>query len=105
MEFESSHGRRLSVDEFNTDQFLAHALRQARERGFDKVMIVDANLRLEETNALGEILDHIDNPVEQQLSRSASNEGRRPFVPRQLGYEDASGRLPRFAAAKLETVG
>src|SRR5712691_2930492 len=104
MEFLSSHGRKLTIEEFNTDRFLAHARSQARDRGLDKITIVDSILHLEESNALSEILDHIYNPVERQLSRSASNKGRRPFVPRALNYEDAGGRLQRFGAAKLEQV-
>ncbi len=40
----SSKGHALKVDEFNTTTFLAHARRQADERGFDDFRIASMSI-------------------------------------------------------------
>ena len=102
MEFPSHGARPLTVEEFDTTRHLAHAARQARERGLDKITIVDCDLHHDETTSFRDIVGHIDSTVERQLARSATNEGRRPMIPRNIGYEDLGGRMQRFAARKLE---
>jgi predicted TIM-barrel fold metal-dependent hydrolase len=102
MEFPSSGTRALTVEEFDTTRHLAHAAKQARERGLDKITVVDADIHHDETGSFRDIVGHIDSTVERQLARSGTNEGRRPMIPRNIGYEDAGGRIQRFAARKLE---
>jgi predicted TIM-barrel fold metal-dependent hydrolase len=102
MEFPSSGTNVLTVEAFDTTQHLAHAAKQARERGFDKLTIVDADTHHEEGNSTRDMLQYIDSPVERFLTRAVSNDGRRPMVPRVISYEDTGGRLQRFAARKLE---
>jgi predicted TIM-barrel fold metal-dependent hydrolase len=102
MEFPSSGTRALTVDEFDTTRHLAHAAKQARERGLDKITVVDVDIHHDETGSFRDIVGHIDSTVERQLARSGTNEGRRPMIPRNIGYEDAGGRVQRFAARKLE---
>src|SRR5712691_7985873 len=102
MEFPSSGTNVLTVEAFDTTQHLAHAAKQARERGFDKLTIVDADTHHEEGNSTRDMLQYIDSPVERLLARAGSNDGRRPMVPRVISYEDTGGRLQRFAARKLE---
>jgi predicted TIM-barrel fold metal-dependent hydrolase len=102
MKFPSSGTHALTVEAFDTLQHLAHATRQARERGLDKITIVDADTHHDEGGSFRRIIDYIDSPVERHLARNASNEGRRPPVPLNISYQDQSGRLQRFAARKLE---
>jgi hypothetical protein len=102
MEFPSSGANPLTIEEFDTTRHLAHAAKQARERGFDKITIVDVDLHHDETGSFRDIVGRIDSTVERQLARSGTNEGRRPLIPRNISYEDTGGRLQRFAARKLE---
>jgi uncharacterized protein len=102
MEFPSSGTNRLTVEEFDTTRHLAHATKQARERGFDRITIVDADTHHDEGGSPRAILKYIDSPVGRHIARATSGEGRRPMVPRAITYEDNGGRLQRFAARKLE---
>jgi uncharacterized protein len=102
MEFPSSGANALTIEEFDTTRHLAHAARQARERGLDKLAIVDADIHHDEGASARYMLQYIDSPVERFLVRSLSGEGRRPVVPLNISYQDTGGRLQRFAARKLE---
>ena len=51
MEFPSSGPKPLTVEAFDTTSHLAHAARQARERGFDKLTLVDADTHHDETGS------------------------------------------------------
>jgi uncharacterized protein len=102
MEFPSSGTHPLTVEEFDTTRHLAHAAQQARARGLDKLTVVDADIHHDETASFRDIVGHIESTVERQLARSATNDGRRPMIPRNISYEDTGGRIQRFAARKLE---
>lgn len=97
MDFPSSGGRRLSIDELDTTKLLAHARQQAEERNLDSMLIVDVDAHHDEASSLAEIIAHIDDPVQRQLALSGSSGGRRPLVPRNISYEDGAGRVPRIA--------
>jgi hypothetical protein len=43
MELELNDFHRMAVEEFDTTKLLAHASRQARDRGYDKFPIVDVD--------------------------------------------------------------
>lgn len=103
MEFPSS-GRQytLSVDEYDTTRILAHARQQADARKFDDILIVDMDSHHEESGSFRDIALQMDDPVERQFAMSASGGGRRPSVPFNIGYEDAGGRIQRYAMAKQE---
>ena len=60
--------RRMSVEEFDTTKLLAHAAKQARERGYDKFPIVDVDSHHYENESMPEILDYLDDPVLKQLA-------------------------------------
>src|SRR5215831_17172803 len=102
MEFPSSGVTPLTVEAFDTTRHLAHAAKQARERGFDKITLVDADTHHDETGSFREMVGYIHSTVERHLARAGTNEGRRPLIPRVISYEDNGGRLQRFAARKLE---
>jgi uncharacterized protein len=97
LDFPSSGGRRLSIDELDTTKLLAHARQQAEERQLDSMLIVDVDTHHDEASSLREIIDHIDDPVQRQIAMSGSGGGRRPLVPRNISYEDGAGRVPRIA--------
>jgi uncharacterized protein len=103
MEFPSSGSLNpLSIDEFDTTRHLAHAAKQARERGFDKITIVDADTHHDETGSFRNMVDYIDSTVERQKALAATGGGRRPMIPLNISYQDTGGRIQRFAARKLE---
>ena len=103
MEFPSSGSLKpLTIEEFDTTRHLAHAARQASERGFDKITIVDADTHHDETGSFRNMVDYIDSTVERQKARANTNEGRRPMIPHNISYADIGGRMQRFAARKLE---
>lgn len=103
MEFPSSDRLKpLTVDEFDTTRHLAHAAKQAQERGFDRFTVVDADTHHDETGSFREMVSYIDSTVERQKARANTNEGRRPMIPHNISYADLGGRVQRFAARKLE---
>jgi hypothetical protein len=102
MEFPSSGLKPLTIEEFDTTRHLAHAARQASERGFDRMTLVDADTHHDETGSFREMVDYIDSTVERQKARANTNEGRRPMIPLNISYADLGGRVQRFAARKLE---
>jgi predicted TIM-barrel fold metal-dependent hydrolase len=102
MEFPSSGLKPLTIEEFDTTRHLAHAARQASERGFDKMTLVDADTHHDETGSFRQMVDYIDSTVERQKARANTNEGRRPMIPYNISYADNGGRVQRFAARKLE---
>ena len=67
--------RKMAIEEFDTSKLLKHAARQAAERGYDKFPIVDVDSHHYELESLDQILDYIDDPVLQQLARSATQSG------------------------------
>jgi predicted TIM-barrel fold metal-dependent hydrolase len=102
MKFPSSGTQTLTVEEFDTTRHLAHAARQARERGFDKITIVDADTHHDEAGSFRHMINYIESAVERHAMRNATADGRRPMVPLNISYQDQAGRLQRFAARKLE---
>jgi predicted TIM-barrel fold metal-dependent hydrolase len=103
MEFPSSGVQHtLTVDEYDTTRVLSHARQQADARKLDDFLIVDMDSHHEESDSFRAIAKYMDEPVDRQLAMSASNGGRRPAVPFNIGYEDAAGRIQRFAMAKQE---
>jgi uncharacterized protein len=102
MEFPSSGGRKLIIDEYETTKLLAHASRQAKQRNFDRMTIVDVDMHCDEGSAFREIVSFIKDPVQRQWAMSATAGDRRPMVPREVAYDDAGGRIPRIAAGTLE---
>ena len=68
--------RRMAVEEFDTGKLLAHAAQQAHERGYKNFPIVDVDSHHYESESIGEILDYMDDPVLQQLARSARTDRR-----------------------------
>lgn len=92
------------VDEFDTAALLTNAARQRDDRGLADVFIVDADSHHYETEAVGELLDYIEDPVMKQLSMSALGVARksRGFPYSRVGYQDMGGRITREPLRGLE---
>src|SRR5215813_11268548 len=82
--------RRVSVDEMNTTQLLRHARKQAVQRNFDDMLIVDVDAH------------HYENDVFRQLSMSSRTKNRQALMPTQVGYQDMGGRVTRYPMRSSE---
>src|SRR6185437_7983226 len=72
---------------------LAHAARQASERGYGKFPIVDVDSHHYELESFHEILEYMEDPVLQQLAMSASQATSKGngVMPGGVGYQDMGG--------------
>jgi predicted TIM-barrel fold metal-dependent hydrolase len=104
MELIADRGRRVSVDELNTTQLLAHARKQAVERKFDDMMIVDVDAHHYENENFGEILPFMENEVFRQLTISGRTKNRQALLPGGIGYQDMGGRVTRYPMRGSEKV-
>src|SRR6185437_15146435 len=104
MELPLSDFRRMEVEEFDTAKLLAHASQQAAERGYKNFPIVDVDSHHYESEAIGEILDYMDDPVLQQLAQSARQANAKSvgMLPAGVGYQDMGGRVMRYATRGME---
>jgi len=105
MELPLSDFRRMAVEEFDTSKLLAHAAKQADERGYKNFPIVDVDSHHYESEAIDEILEYMDDPVIQQLARSsrqATAKGGGALSIGGVGYQDMGGRVMRYSVRGLE---
>ena len=103
MDLVSDRGRRITVDELNTTQLLAHARKEAIKRKFDDMLIIDVDAHHYENEHLAEILPLMENDVQRQLLMSAGmKSGRANFMPGQIGYQDVGGRVTRYPLRSTE---
>ena len=103
MDLVSDRGRRITVDELNTTQLLAHARNEAVKRHFDDMLIVDVDAHHYENEHMAEILPFMENDVQRQLLMSAGLKGGRSnFMPGQIGYQDTGGRVTRYPLRSSE---
>ena len=83
----------------DTRDELAHAKRQAAEKGFDNMLIVDVDAHVTETAYWSEILDYMPSDVYQQMGRSfldKNGNGPPGLLNSQPGltYQNMFGRIP-----------
>src|SRR4030095_8999264 len=104
MDLISDRGRRVSVDELNTSQLLAHARQQARQRKFDDMLIVDVDSHHYENEHFSVILPLMENDVLRQTHLSARLKGgRNRILPVQAGFtQDMGGRVTRYPLRSSE---
>ena len=67
----------MKVDEFDSGKMLAHAARQAKQRGYDKFPIVDVDSHHYELELFNEILEYMPTRCS-----SSSPRWRTPATPR-----------------------
>lgn len=97
MEMLAERGRRVTVDELNTSKLLAHARKQAVQRKYDDMLIVDCDAHHYENENYDQILPYMENDVLRQLSIGGRAMGRRGLVPSQAGFtQDMGGRVTRY---------
>src|SRR5580700_1756257 len=97
MDLVADRGRRVTIEELNTSQLLAHARKQAVQRKLDDMVIVDVDAHHYENEAQAEWLPYMENDVLRQLSLSAgSKRNRTGIMPSQVGYQDMGGRVTRY---------
>jgi hypothetical protein len=94
MDLIADRGRRVSVDELNTTQLLAHARKEANRRKLDDVLIVDVDAHHYENEHMSEILPFMENDVFRQLSTTGRS--RANLLPQVIGYQDMGGRVTRY---------
>ena len=93
MDLIADRGRRVTVEELNTSRLLAHARKQAVQRKFDDMLIVDVDAHHYENEHFGEILPFMENDVLRQLAMSGRAKGSRG------AHHAAERRLSRTWAA------
>jgi uncharacterized protein len=96
MDLIADRGRTVSVDELNTTQLLAHAAKQARQRKYDEMMIVDVDAHHYENEHFNEILPFMESDVQRQLILGGGRNGGRAVAPQSVGYQDMGGRVTRY---------
>ena len=98
MDLIADRGRRVTVEELNTSQLLAHARKQAVKRKFDDMLIVDVDAHHYENEHFGEILPFMENEVLKQLALSSrtSTRARPNLTPQSIGFQDMGGRVTRY---------
>src|SRR6202162_4225238 len=96
MELMAGRGRRVSVEDLNTSRLLAHARRQADQRGLDDVLIADVDSHHYENECYDEILPYIENEVLRQLVLAGRAKGRQALQPSQVSFQDMGGRITRY---------
>src|ERR1700730_13032311 len=103
MDLQSDRTRRVSVEELNTSQLLAHATQQAHQRKFDEMVIVDVDAHHYENESIKDILPFMENDVLRQLSMAQTMKGGRgTIMPQQVGYQDIGGRVTRYPLRSSE---
>ncbi len=104
MEIQPNDFRRMSVEEFDTTKLLAHAARQAKERGYERFPIVDVDSHHYENESMPEILEYLDDPVLKQLATATSrpNAKNARIMNTMVGYQDMGGRIPRYGLRSFE---
>ena len=97
MELISDRDRRIAVEDLNTTQLLAHARKQADDRKFDDMLIVDVDAHHYETESQRDFLPYIENDVLRQLVMASLSKGRGSVIPQtQVGFQDMGGRITRY---------
>jgi hypothetical protein len=104
MELIAERGRRVSIEELNTTSLLAHARKQAVQRKFDDMMIVDVDAHHYENENFGEILPYMENEVFRQLHVSGRSKNRHAILPGGIGYQDMGGRVTRYPMRSSEKI-
>lgn len=102
MDLIADRGRRVSIDELNTTQLLRHARKQAVQRNFDDVLIVDVDAHHYENENYSEFLQYMENDVLKQLALSGRTKSRQSLAPTGIGYQDMGGRVTRYPMRSSE---
>src|SRR5579864_6009375 len=86
MDLIADRGRRVTIEELNTTRLLAHARKQAHQRNFDDMVIVDVDAHHYENENYDEFLPYMENDVLRQLTMSGRKRNRAGITPTQVGH-------------------
>jgi uncharacterized protein len=92
-------------EEFDTREALRNAAAQARERRFETFTIIDVDAHHYETESWAEIATYIESPVIRDYAQAGGVmrlTGAPTLIPSNVGNQDISGRVVRYAARGLE---
>jgi hypothetical protein len=96
MDLLADRGRRVTVEELNTSRLLAHARKQAHQRGLDDILIADVDSHHYENECFDEFLPFIENDVLRHLVLAGRTKGRQALTPSQVSFQDMGGRVTRY---------
>ena len=104
MDLPLSENRRMKVEDFDSGKMLAHASRQAKDRGYNNFPIVDVDSHHYELESFDQILEYMDDPVMRQLAQmaNAGNSKGVGVMPGGVGYQDMGGRVTRYPLRRIE---
>lgn len=88
-------------DNFDSEQHLANAKRQAVSRGYDDFLIVDVDSHHYETEAFSEIAEYIDDPV-LRLEAKYQGMARGGITSIDGSYQEMTGRVTRYPMRRRE---
>jgi predicted TIM-barrel fold metal-dependent hydrolase len=96
--------RGMNFEEFDTTTFLKHASAQARQRGLDKLFIVDVDSHHYENASYRDIVDYIEDPILRHRAKSGMTRksGSTGLFAGQFGSQDMAGRITRYHTRGLE---
>ncbi len=96
------------VAEFDTRTLLKHAAKQARDRNYQDLFIVDVDSHHYENEAMAAIASFLDDPVLKHLGMASTGPmgGRSGWLsPATLGNQDQAGRVTRYPLRPHEKTG
>jgi len=89
----------MQIAEFDTTTLLEHAAKQARQRKYQDLFIVDVDSHHYETESQADINDYLDDPVLEHLAKASSGlkAVRTGFINSPgVGNQDQAGRVTRY---------
>lgn len=98
----------MQIAEFDTTTLLDHAAKQARQRKYQDLFIVDVDSHHYETESMADIQDYIDDPVLKHLAKASGGlkAVRSGFLNSpSVGNQDQAGRVTRYPLRQFETTG
>src|ERR1700722_13605501 len=99
----TSEPQGFTVSEADSTTMLAHAAKQARERHYERITIIDCDSHHYENQSFREIIKYIEDPiVRQQAMASASNRSSTSFLGSSVGNQDMGGRVTRYHTREME---
>ena len=82
---------------YNTMEHLAHAQRQAVERNYQDLLIIDADAHHYETESWTDIVKYIEDPVlRHRASQGGQRAGSSSLMVSHPGNQSNSGRVLRY---------
>src|ERR1700758_3020696 len=104
MDLIADRGRRVTIEELNTSRLLAHARKQAHQRNFDDMLIVDVDAHHYEGENMDEFIPYMESDVWRQLTMSTRAKGgsRGAVMVQGIGYQDMGGRVARYPLRSSE---